>query len=309
MTDKLSEAFSLFDTDNDSSINVNELRDGLANQLKITVTEQQAQKILAIFDKDADGLINLSEFKGIEAFKLKLDQILREEKQASIQANLNAIQAKKEAEKEQQKLAFIEAQINNLPPTPSDRFVSLLPYLLPLADVLPYSKKFIQDYNLGGEDNFVLNFATDIFGVYHSIPLSGLLVFFLLTRLGANLSLNRLVRFNIYQAFQLDIFLIIPDFVSFIAETISKSLQLTIPPIAFDLGSTSVFLGVSLAIIYSLVTSLFGYLPNMLPIISKQAESQIPTSEELLRQLRAMEAEIEANKKMKEDKDRENKLK
>ena len=297
----MAEAFRLFDTDRDDFISVSELRKGLAEQLKITVTQEQAKKVIEMFDTNADGLLELNEFQGVENLKLKLEKIIRDEKDASIQANLNAIQAKKEAEKEKQKLAFIEAQINNLPPTNSDKVVSLLPYLLPLADVLPYSKDFIRDFNLGGEDNLIYSFANDMYQLYHAIPLSGLLAFFLLTRLGSNLSLNRLVRFNIYQAFQIDIFLILPDLVSYGTMALANLVQFTIPPIAFDFGSTSVFLGVSLAIIYSLFSSVVGIIPNKLPIISAQAERQIPTTEDLLKQLKEMEASIAANKE-KQDK-------
>ena len=71
-------AFDSLDLDKDGKISLDELKDGLfAKQLKLFISEEQAKKVINMFDKDGDGAIQLEEFQGVEAFRSKLDLILR----------------------------------------------------------------------------------------------------------------------------------------------------------------------------------------------------------------------------------------
>jgi Chloroplast import apparatus Tic20-like/EF-hand domain pair len=271
----------MLDTDDDGSISLAELRTGLATQLKSAITEDQAAKILQRFDLDGDGSIQINEFKGIDAFRLILDKIMLEEKNAVIDATQKLVIAKKTAESAAAKANAIQEQVNNLPPTTSDKIVSLLPYLLPLADAIPYSKEFIIGNNLQN-DNFVFEFAYSIFVIYQTIPFSGLIAFFLLDLLTNNLKLNRLIRFNMQQAIFFDIALIFPGVLGSVVSLIVSQTDFVIPSSLGTVGSTATFLLVSLGIIYSLASSLLGILPDKVPIISDRAKLRVPTAEQII---------------------------
>ena len=278
---KLAEAFKTLDTDDDGSISLAELRAGLVVQLKSAITEEQAAKILQRFDLDGDGSIQINEFRGIDAFRLILDKILLEEKNAIIDATQKLVVAQKTAETAAAKANAIQEQVNSLPPTTSDRVVSLLPYLLPLADAIPYSKEFILGNNLQ-YDNIVFEFAYSIFVIYQTIPFSGLIAFFLLDLLTNNLKLNRLIRFNMQQAIFFDIALIFPGVLGSVVSLMVSQTDFVIPPSIGTVGSTATFLLVSLGIIYSLASSLLGVIPDKIPIISDRAKLRVPTAEQIL---------------------------
>jgi Chloroplast import apparatus Tic20-like/EF-hand domain pair len=287
---KLAEAFKILDTDDDGSISLEELRTGLANQLQSVITEEQASKIMKRFDVSGDGSIQLDEFKGVDAFRNIFEKILQEEKTTVIEATQKAIAAKKIAETAAAKASAIQEQINSLPPSNSDKIVSALPYLLPLADVLPYSKDFIVGNNLEN-NNFIFEFASSVFLLYQSIPFSGLVAFFLLNILTNNLKLNRLVRFNMQQAIFLDIALIFPSLIGSVLSILAKQGDLEIPADIGALGSTATFLVISASIIYSVISSLLGIVPDKLPLVSERAKLRVPTAEEYLKDLEAQDNE------------------
>jgi tetrahydromethanopterin S-methyltransferase subunit B len=129
-------------------------------------------KIMSRFDTSGDGAIQIDEFKGIEAFKMIFERVLNEEKQAGIEATSQAYIAKQASDLAAQKVAAVTEQVNSLPPTQNDKIVSLIPYLLPLCDALPYARVFIQENGLD-QNNPILAFAAFIYVIYRSIPFSG----------------------------------------------------------------------------------------------------------------------------------------
>ena len=70
------------------------------------------------------------------------------------------------------KVAAITDQVNSLPPTSSDKIISLIPYLLPLCDALPYARAFIVSNGLEN-NNPIFEFASFVFLIYQAIPFSG----------------------------------------------------------------------------------------------------------------------------------------
>jgi Chloroplast import apparatus Tic20-like len=254
------------------------------------ISEEQAMKIMKRFDVNGDGSIQLEEFKGIDAFRNILEKVLQEENATVIEATQKAIVAKKAAEAAATKANAIQEQVNSLPPTGSDKIVSLLPYLLPLADMLPYSKDFIVGNHLENS-NFIYEFAASVFVVYQSIPFSGLLAFFLLNALTNNLKLNRLIRFNMQQAIFLDIALIFPSLIGSVAGILAKQGDGDIPIEFSSAGSTLTFLSISACIIYSSVSSLLGIIPDKIPLISERAKLRVPTAEDILQKIEAEENE------------------
>ena len=269
----VSEAFSDFDTNNDGSISVEELRIGLVKVLKdVSVSEDLAKKLLAAFDESGDGAIQLNEFKGVEAFKQKIEGFLREERDAALQAEAQAKEAKAAAELEELRAEALAQFLNDGPPSISDRFVSLLPYLFPLLDSIQYGR-FLINTEL---DNPLVASLTALYRVYENIPFSGLIAFFALSTMSNNMKLNRLVRFNIQQAILLDIALVVPGILGGMGKVISPDLGDSPPAIV--VGSTITFFVISVPILYSIASSLAGITPDKIPLISERVENRVPTA-------------------------------
>eukprot|EP00596_Hydrurales_sp_CCMP1899_P008945 CAMPEP_0119033248 /NCGR_PEP_ID=MMETSP1177-20130426/279_1 /TAXON_ID=2985 /ORGANISM="Ochromonas sp, Strain CCMP1899" /LENGTH=370 /DNA_ID=CAMNT_0006989843 /DNA_START=151 /DNA_END=1263 /DNA_ORIENTATION=- len=307
VNDKLAQTFAMLDTNNDGSINMQELRDALAFNLEAVVSEEQAMKIMQRFDTSGDGSIQLDEFKGIEAFRMIFEKVLNEEKQAGIEATSQAYIAQQASDLAAQKVAAVTEQVNSLPPTQNDKIVSLIPYLLPLCDALPYARVFIQENGLD-QNNPILAFAAFIFLIYQTIPFSGLIAFFLFNSIASNLKLNRMVRFNIQQAIFLDIALIFPGIIGTISTVAAQQAGSAVPQALVDAGSTATFLAVSAAIIYSMGSSLTGVIPDKIPFVSERVKVRVPTAEDILKMLSDQEEMLiiqdENNKKLKKRKER-----
>lgn len=277
LSKSLASAFDTFDTNNDGVISLQELKDGLASRLKASVSEEQAQNILDYFDKSGDGVIQLDEFKGIEAFKSKLESIQIQEKEALIKAEQQqrlALNAKKQAD------AVLDL-INNKPPTTPDKLLSVLPYLLPLLDALPYGGKFIIDLHL--DQNPLFSFAGVLFYVYQQIPFSGLIAFFVFNLFSTNLQLNRIIRWNIQQAILLDIALIIPSFIGSFVTVLANINHIEIPADISGNLAAAVYLIFTISIVYCMVASALGIEVNNIPIISDQVRKRVPSTEEFRR--------------------------
>lgn len=277
LEESLAETFKSFDVNNDGSIQVDELRAGLNDVLRSAISQEQAEKVMRSFDTSGDGALQLDEFKGVDAFRNKLDKILLEEKNATLQAQQDARAAQQAAEKAAERAKALQELVNNQPPTTSDKILSLIPYLLPLADVLPSSRVFIENNDLA--QGPIFEFAAAVYVFYDSIPFGGLVAFFLFNAISSNLRINRLVRFNIQQAIFLDIALIFPGLIGGIAGAIAKQTGTDISPVS-DVGSTIVFLSMAAAIVYSMISSLLGIAPDKIPLVSERVRQRVPTAEE-----------------------------
>lgn len=267
------EAFQAFDTNKDGSISVEELREGLSKTSQ--VTDELAKKLMEAFDESGDGAIQIGEFKGVEALKMKLDSILRDEREAALRAKMDAKEALAVAELEDQRATALAQFLNDGPPSVSDRIVSTLPYLFPLLDMVQYGSYLINTEL----DNPLVATLTVLYGIYQTVPFSGLIAFFALSALSNNMRLNRLVRFNIQQAIFLDIALIIPGILGGVSGVLIPYLGLEVPPFVSIYASTFTFFLFSAAIIYSLVSSVSGITPDKIPFVSERVEIRVPTAD------------------------------
>mmetsp|Transcript_1070 Transcript_1070/g.1765 ORF Transcript_1070/g.1765 Transcript_1070/m.1765 type:complete len:420 (+) Transcript_1070:61-1320(+) len=272
----LADAFRTFDTNNDGSISVQELREGLANALESSISEEQALKIMKVFDTSGDGALQMDEFAGVEAFRRKLDQILQDEKDLAFSAKREAEEAKLAAEKAE----AIAELINNQTPTQADRILSGLPYLLPLLDALPYGKNLIE--NTGVEYSPFFQVFALLYNVYQTIPFSGLIAFFSLNVLTNNLRLNRLIRFNIQQAILIDIALIFPGILGAVIDIGARSVGIAIPGEVSLACSSLTFAAVLALFLYSVASSWLGIEPDKIPIISARVKRRVPTTKEFV---------------------------
>lgn len=261
------EVFREFDLNNDGSISLEELRLGLMKELQDQVTPEQVARLMAAFDASGDGNLQIDEFKSVEEFRRKLDSIALEDREKAEEAAKIARKTKEEAAK----LAIMAEIVNDGPPTFADRWVSILPYLVPLFDSFQYGQKFISS-----RDDTVASTLAVFYRLYASIPFSGLIAFFVLSFIANNSQLNRLIRFNIQQAIYIDIALIVPSLLSGVVLVGLPTLGVDLSPEFADLASTATFLVFASSIIYSLISSLaFGQIPNKIPIISDKAEERV----------------------------------
>lgn len=293
------EAFQTFDTNKDGSISLEELREGLSKTSQ--VTDELAKKLMEAFDESGDGAIQINEFKGVEAFKMKLDSILRDEREAALRAQMDAKEAFAAAQLEEQRATALAQFLNDGPPSVSDRIVSTLPYLFPLLDMVQYGSYLINTEL----DNPLVATLTVLYGIYQTVPFSGLIAFFALSALSNNMRLNRLVRFNIQQAIFLDIALIVPGILGGVSGVLFPYLGVEVPPFVAIYASTFTFFLFSAAIIYSLVSSVSGITPDKIPFVSERVEIRVPTADMFDEQGKLIPREERFKNKEKKDKDRE----
>lgn len=294
----VAEAFDSFDTNRDGSISVEELKEGLEKAFKnLIITEEQAKKLMIAFDNSGDGAIQIEEFQGVEAFKLRLEAFLRDEKEAAIQATASAKEAQVNAELAEQRAEALAQFLNDGPASDSDKIVSLLPYLFPLLDSVQYGRYLLNTE----ESNPLVRILTIFYNVYENVPFSGLIAFFALSVLSNNMRLNRLVRFNIQQAIFLDIGLIVPGLLGGIGTVGLPYLGVAVPENVSAALSTLTFVLFSSLILYSCASSLLGQTPNKIPYVSERVELRVPTANMFDEEGRLLSPED------REDRDRKNK--
>lgn len=56
-----------------------------------SINEEQAKKLMETFDESGDGALQFQEFQTLEVFRRRLDDLMREEKQAAVDARVGAI--------------------------------------------------------------------------------------------------------------------------------------------------------------------------------------------------------------------------
>ena len=248
-----------------------------------------------------DGAIQFNEFKGAEAFKLRLEAFIRDEKDAEIKALYAARENKAAAELAEQKseaLAQFQSSFNEGPATNSDKVVSLLPYLFPLLDSIQYGRFLLSTE----QDNPLIATLAVLYQLYLTIPFSGLIAFFALGALSSNMRLNRLVRFNIQQAISLDIALILPSLLGGVGVIGLPYLGVTVPDEVKVTLSTLTFFLFSAAILYSCLSSLLGIVPNKIPFVSDGVERRVPKASMFDETGNLPSKDKDADKKDKKDK-------
>jgi hypothetical protein len=262
-------AFRKFDTNQDGDISLDELKAGLEKSFKMELPDKRVQQLMEGFDVSGDGKLQLDEFVGVDKFSNKLEMLNREEKQM-------AKDSKKAAQMESERAQLAEARLSLLnegEPTTTDKIVSVLPYLFPLLDSLQFGRFLLAE----NSDNPVVGILGLLYTVYRSIPLSGFLAYLALTFLSSNLSLNRLVRFNMEQAVFVDIALLLPGLLAAATGLIASGTGLELPPGVTELGSDVAFGAVLLTIAYASVSSALGITPDKIPFISQAVKDRMPT--------------------------------
>jgi len=272
VTEMFKKGFDKFDVNKDGVIDYEELKAGLENILKIDhLPQSRVDKLMNEFDASGDGLLQFEEFRGIDQFRNKLGMFEREERQAVRET------AKKTQEEEESAKVLESALelVNDGDATSKDKIVSILPYLLPLVDGLVFGKFLFME---NAENPIVIGLGL-LLALYRTIPFAGFLSFFGMNVLSDNLTINRLVRFNMKQAILVDVALFVPTVISaMLTFAVSQNLlgvAQVIPVQAGEIGSDAVFLILLASIGYSALSSLVGVVPDNLPIISDYVDKRM----------------------------------
>ncbi|GMI07827.1 hypothetical protein TrLO_g11575 [Triparma laevis f. longispina] len=148
----------------------------------------------------------------------------------------------------------------------SDRFLSLLPYVLPLADGAEFGKYIYMRFPPVG----VIERATilPITNIFNSVPFSSLIIFIGLSFLARSQSLTRYIRFNIQQAILIDITLIFPALFGGAADNLPRAIVEPSTNFIFYVFAATM----GYCFFYNLVE---GKEPREIPIVSQAAEQQI----------------------------------
>ncbi|CAB9508174.1 Inherit from NOG: protein transport [Seminavis robusta] len=267
----IEKAFDRFDTDKDGELSVDELKAALEKTFKLELEEERVQRLMDDFDTSGDGALQKDEFVGIEQFRNRLEALASEERR-------KALEATKAAQQEAETAKLMESTmelINDKQPTNVDRAVSVLPYLFPLMDGLLFGQYLLA----GNESNPVVATLAIIYTLYRSVPFSGFLAFFALSAFSGNLSINRLVRFNMQQAIFLDVALFVPGLIAALTSGATQALGLNIPPMVGELSSDALFVGLVAILGYSAVSSLLGVTPDKVPFVSQAVNDRLPSAD------------------------------
>jgi hypothetical protein len=271
LADAAERAFRKFDTNQDGVVTLTELKAGLEKSLKMELPENRVKQLLEHFDKTGDGQLQVQDFAPVEQFRNRLEALARDEKAAALELTQTA---KKEEETSKLMQAKME-MINDKPPTNTDKFVSIIPYLFPLLDSLQFAN-FLVNKN---PENLFAGLAALLYTAYRSIPLGGFIAFFALNSLSGNPTINRLVRFNMQQAIYLDIALFFPGLLAALYALVGQGLGFELPPAVIELGSDALFFTVLATLGYTSISSLLGVTPDKIPLVSKASNDRMPTIE------------------------------
>lgn len=150
--------------------------------------------------------------------------------------------------------------------TTGDRIFACLPYLLPLIHVIGFGMVL---FNTFPALKVILVPLVPVIAVYQSIPFADLVVFFALFLLVVrNERINHFIRFNTMQAILLDIIVF--------AVSLILPLLAGVPGAGFAIETvdSTIFLGVVVAVVYSVFQSLLGRYAE-LPAISEAVYMQV----------------------------------
>lgn len=149
----------------------------------------------------------------------------------------------------------------------SDRIFACLPYLLPIVEVFMYGRFLLTQFPVL---QVIFLPLAPLLTVYYGVRYAGLIIFFLLfIFVIRNEKISHFVRFNTMQAILLDI-------VIFLFGVLTDLVRL-VPAgnFAIQTLSTTIFLGILGAAIYSVVQSLLGRYAEI-PAISDAVYMQLP---------------------------------
>ena len=219
-----------------------------------------ARRLLEVYDTDGDGLLRQSEFAPEEELRTRLESMFRERREEQLEVR------KKERERELEAKRGAEARLlgdkNDAAATVTERVLCALPYFLPLSDGIVYARHLYETFpqQLGWTEPIAVAMI-----FYRNLPFATLAAFFGMSLLSRSPQVNKLLRFNLIQAINFDIALIVPSLVGPLARWSLGNDAYKLVPIT-DALSDVLFVALLVAIVYSVATSAVGTFPNKLPL-------------------------------------------
>ncbi|CAN0317099.1 unnamed protein product, partial [Scytosiphon promiscuus] len=229
-----------------------------------------ARKLIDTYDQNGDGLLQRSEFAPTEELRTRLENMFRDQQETARQARVEERQRQMEdklaAKAGTGAGAVVPAGgVNDGPATAADKALSALPYLLPLVDGISFAGHLFGAFP---EQTAWAQPLAVVLLALRSLPFATLVGFFSLSALSGNPQVNKLVRFNMQQAINLDIALIVPGVLGALAAVSLGQDAYKLVPLA-EAGSDVVFVAMLAAVAYSVATSSTGSFPNKLPFLGR----------------------------------------
>eukprot|EP00752_Nemacystus_decipiens_P008147 g7286.t1 len=290
-------SFNTFDSNHDGSVDIAELKAGLEGPLRRSFTktlqarmgrkpskeevddriaelpggslfpDELALKLIQIYDENGDGLLQQSEFAPTEELRARLENLFTQQQEEERLARVEARQRQMEDKMRADAGAVVASPegVNDGPATTADKVLSALPYLLPLSDGIVLSAHLFGAFP--EQTAWAQPLALALLAL-RSVPFANLIGFFGLSIGSSNPQINKLVRFNMQQAINLDIALILPGVLGAITAATLGQDAFKLAPLA-NAGSDVVFLSLLAAVAYSVGTSVTGSFPNKLPLFGR----------------------------------------
>lgn len=222
-----------------------------------------ARRLIDMYDENGDGLLQQSEFAPEDELRTRLESIFRERRDEELEAR------KKERERELERKKKAEmvrmGDSNDATATPTDRALCALPYFLPLSDGITYARHLYETFPQQLEWTEPLAVAL-IF--CRALPFATLAAFFGMSLLARSPQVNKLLRYNLIQAINFDIALIVPSLLGPLATWSLGGDAYKLVPITNALSDV-LFVSLMFTIAYSITASFLGTFPNKLPLFGR----------------------------------------
>ncbi|KAG5179735.1 hypothetical protein JKP88DRAFT_261240 [Tribonema minus] len=261
--------FRTFDANKDGVVETEELRAGLEALLKRKIAPEAAQRLLDELDANKDGVLQLDELPSASALALQLDNVLVRERDEASSARASAAEAALAAARQE----ALAALINDKPATPAERALAVLPFILPLTDVVGFGSFLLQGPLKDG--NPAVAALLTLAGLLRVVPLGQFGLFLGLSFLGDSLGTNRLIRHNALQAVYLDVALFPASLLLAGITYLTGATAGGAPGPLLEYGSDFVFLAMAAAIVYSVGSTLTGQAPDKVPLISQVVQRRL----------------------------------
>ncbi|CAN0003795.1 unnamed protein product [Ectocarpus sp. 12 AP-2014] len=290
-------SFNTFDSNKDGSVDVAELKAGLEGPLRRSFTktlqarmgrkpskeevddriaglpggtlfpDDLALKLIQTYDQNGDGLLQQSEFAPTEELRTRLENLFSQQREEERVARMEERQRQMDDKMRPDAGAVVVSpgDVNDGPATTADKALSALPYVLPLADGVVFAAHLFGAFP---EQTAWAQPLAAVLLALRSVPFATLIGFFSLSIGSSNPQINKLVRFNMQQAINLDIALILLGVMGAITVAVLGSDAFKLAPLA-NAGSDMVFVALLAAVAYSVGTSATGSFPNKLPLLGR----------------------------------------
>ncbi|CAM9519975.1 unnamed protein product [Ectocarpus sp. 4 AP-2014] len=291
-------SFAAFDSNKDGAVGVAELKAGLEGPLKKTFTKQLttrmgrkptpeeveakilelpgralfpddlAERLIKLYDQNGDGVLQQSEFAPTEELRARLESIFRERREEELEARQAERKREMDAKtkgKGKMLSSVADSDREAASATSLEKALCALPYILPLSDGIVYAQHIYSTFpqQMAWSEPLVA-----ILIAVNNLPFATLVAFFGMSILSSNQNINKLLRFNMLQAINFDIALIVPSVFGPLLTWSLGSDAYKISPVT-DIATDIFSVSLVLAVAYSISASATGAIPNKIPFFGK----------------------------------------